>query len=210
MKVWNNDHRNVDVSDSDALVIVDVQRDFCPGGTLPVPDGDQVVPILNSYIERFQKAKAFIYATRDWHPPSHVSFKAYGGVWPSHCVQDSEGAEFHPDLELPADVKIISKAMLDKETYSGFDETELAQSLREHHIQRLFIGGLATDYCVKNTAIDALQSGFAVLLLMDAIRGINAQPNDSEKAIEELVHKGARKITLATVNLRACENRYGN
>ena len=161
--------REIVIDERDALIIVDVQRDFCSGGALPIPDGDQVVPILNNYLKLFDQARAPIFATRDWHPPDHTSFKAYSGVWPPHCIQDSEGAEFHPDLELVPDVKIISKATPNKEAYSGFDETELEISLRKNHIKRLFIGGLATDYCVKNTVLDALKLGFETILLVDAI-----------------------------------------
>lgn len=182
----------------DALVIVDVQRDFCPGGALPVTEGDQVVSVLNAYLKIFRKGKAQIYSTRDWHPPDHMSFKPYGGVWSPHCIQGSKGAEFHPDLILPKDVKTISKAANPcKEGYSGFDGTELKDELKKKDVGRVFVGGLATEYCVKNTVLDALRLRFETILLVDAIRGVNIKPNDSEKAIVEMIKKGARKATLS-------------
>lgn len=182
---------------NDVLIIVDVQRDFCPGGALPVPDGDKVVPILNEYIKRFRKAGTQIYATRDWHPPNHISFKAYGGIWPAHCIQNSEGAAFHPDLTLLEEVKIVSKATdPSKEAYSGFDPPQLKVELERKGIKRVFVGGLATDYCVKSTVLDSLELGFETILLVDAIRGVNVNPGDSEKAIEEMIRKGAITATL--------------
>jgi nicotinamidase/pyrazinamidase len=187
----------INIKDSDALIIIDVQRDFCTGGALPVPDGDQIVPNLNRYIKLFDYARASIYVTRDWHPPNHISFTQYGGIWPPHCIQDSEGGEFHPNLALSPDVTIISKATTpDKEAYSGFDDTDLAENLQNNHVKRLFIGGLATDYCVKNTVLDALKLGFVTYVLIDAIRGINIHPNDSQKAIDKMILNGAQPITL--------------
>jgi nicotinamidase/pyrazinamidase len=189
---------DIKLEKNDALIIVDVQNDFIPGGALPVPAGDQVIPVLNEYIKLFKKEGAGVFATRDWHPPNHVSFKAYGGPWPPHCIQQSEGAKFHPDLKLPADSSIISKAMNpSKESYSGFDETELDDKLRTQGVKKVFVGGLATDYCVKNTVLDAIKLGFKTVLLLDAIQGINAKPGDTEKAIDEMSLKGAEKITLA-------------
>ena len=189
---------DIKLEKNDALIIVDVQNDFIPGGALPVPAGDQVIPVLNEYIKLFKKEGAGVFATRDWHPPNHVSFKAYGGPWPPHCIQQSEGAKFHPDLKLPADASIISKAMNpSKESYSGFDETELDDKLRTQGVKKVFVGGLATDYCVKNTVLDAIKLGFKTVLLLDAIQGLNAKPGDTEKAIDEMSLKGAEKITLA-------------
>jgi nicotinamidase/pyrazinamidase len=186
------------INEKDALVIVDVQKDFCPRGALPVPEGGQVVPVLNEYMKRFRRAGAQIYITRDWHPSNHLSFTAYGGMWPPHCVQGSKGAEFHPDLTLPEEAKIISKATdPSKESYSGFDGTELEEELERKGVKRIFVGGLATDYCVKNTVLDALKLGYETILLLNAIRGMNIKPNDSEKAIEEMAKKGAKKATLS-------------
>jgi nicotinamidase/pyrazinamidase len=182
---------------TDALIIVDVQNDFCPGGALPVPEGDQVIPVLNDYIALFRKAKAEIFATRDWHPPNHVSFKAQGGRWPPHCIQNTEGAKFHPELKLSSDATVVSKAMDPrKEAYSGFDGTELANMLKTQGATRVFVGGLATDYCVKHTVLDARKLGFEVVLLLDATSGINARPNDVAKAINEMVESGAEQGTL--------------
>jgi len=185
------------IDEKDALIIVDVQKDFCPGGSLPVPEGDKVVSVINDYIKIFKKAQAQIFATRDWHPPNHMSFKTYGGIWPPHCIQESEGAEFHPHLKLPETVKIISKATdPSKEAYSGFDGTELKEELKKS-VKRVFVGGLATDYCVKNTVLDALKLGFEAILLLDATLGVNVKPDDSEKAIKEMIKKGAKKATLS-------------
>jgi len=183
--------------DKDALIIVDVQRDFCSGGALPVPDGEKIIPTLNKYIEKFSKAGALIVATRDWHPPNHMSFKDYGGIWPSHCVQGTLGAEFHPDLRLPREVKVVSKATsADKEAYSGFDGTNLEKELKDAGIKRVFVGGLATDYCVKSTVLDALRLGFETFLLVDAIKGVDVNPGDSERAIEEMIRRGAKRASL--------------
>jgi len=184
--------------DKDALIIVDVQKDFCTGGALPVPEGEKIVPVLNKYIEKFHEAGALIVATRDWHPPNHSSFKNHGGIWPPHCIQETLGAEFHPDLKLPKETKIISKATsADKEAYSGFDGTDLEKELKNAGIQRLFIGGLATDYCVKSTVLDALRLGFETVLLFDAIKGVDVNPGDSERAIKEMLEKGAKKGLLS-------------
>jgi len=184
-----------------ALIVVDVQRDFCAGGALPVPYGDEVVPILNHYVEKFEDAGAPIYATRDWHPEDHISFKSQGGIWPPHCVQGSEGAEFHPDLNLPQNVEIISKGdRNDLEAYSGFQDTQLLGKLKSRGIETVFVGGLATDYCVKNTVLDALRLGFETVLLEDAIQGVDVNPGDSEKAIEEMVGAGAEKATLSGIS----------
>ncbi|MCD6465147.1 nicotinamidase [Candidatus Bathyarchaeota archaeon] len=184
--------------DEDALIIVDVQVDFCPGGALPVPEGDKIVPILNKYIEKFDEAGALIVATRDWHPPNHSSFKTHGGPWPPHCIQGTRGAEFHPDLHLPKRTKIISKATdPSREAYSGFEGTGLSEELKKAGIKRVFVGGLATEYCVKSTVLDALKYGFETFLLEDAIKGIDAKPGDIDKAIAEMLQKGAKKISLS-------------
>jgi nicotinamidase/pyrazinamidase len=189
--------KDVSVGKTDALILVDVQNDFCPGGALPVPEGDQVIPVLNDYIKIFKKANAKIFATRDWHPPNHISFKAQGGPWPPHCIQNSEGAKFHPDMKLPSGTTIISKAMDPlKEAYSGFDGTELANTLKTQGATRVFVGGLATDYCVKNTVLDSRKLGFETVLLLDASRGINAEPYDVAKAIDKMVKSGAEQGTL--------------
>lgn len=183
----------------DALVVVDVQNDFCPGGSLAVTDGDKVVPVLNRYIARFKAGNLPIVATRDWHPEKTSHFKAHGGVWPGHCVQGSRGAEFHPDLRLPSDAVIVAKGMgADEDSYSGFQGlsdrgVKLADLLRSLGVERIFVGGLATDYCVKHTVLDGLREGFKVVLLEDAIRGVDLKPGDSERAIAEMVQAGTEK-----------------
>ena len=189
------------VNENDSLIVVDVQRDFCPGGALPVPDCNQIISALNKYIETFNRVRAKVFATRDWHPPNHVSFKPYGGPWPPHCVQRSKGAEFHPDLRLPRRAKVIFKATdPSRESYSGFDGTELRQELMNKRVKRVFIGGLATDYCVKNTVLDALRLGFETVLLADAIRGIDQRPGDSQRAIQEMIKQGAKTAVLSEVS----------
>jgi len=190
----------IKLREKDALVIVDLQNDFCPGGALAVPEGDKIVPVLNAYIERFSNSKSLIVATRDWHPENHISFVEQGGIWPKHCVQNTKGAEFHPDLKLPSDSIIVSKATEpDKEAYSGFDGTNLDKLLKGKGVTRLFVGGLATDYCVRATVLDALRLGFCVFLLLDAIKGVNVQPEDSERAIVEMLEKGAIGIVFEEI-----------
>lgn len=186
----------------DALVIVDVQNDFCPGGALAVRDGDAVVPVLNRYAERFAARAAAVFASRDWHPPVTRHFQAYGGVWPPHCVQGTPGADFHPGLVLPGGTTVLSKGMdPDRDAYSAFqaetgDAMEFAVALGECGIQRLFIGGLATDYCVKATALDALREGFEVVVLEDAVRAVDLSPGDGERALGEMRAAGARLARL--------------
>ncbi|MFB0515003.1 MAG: bifunctional nicotinamidase/pyrazinamidase [Candidatus Neomarinimicrobiota bacterium] len=175
-----------------ALIIVDLQNDFCPGGSLPVPDGDSIVPILNKLIETFSQAQRPIYATRDWHPEGHCSFKAQGGIWPTHCVQHTHGAQFHPDLQLPESATIISKAdTQDRDAYSGFDGTPLEALLKEAGVDQIVVCGLATDYCVKATVLDGLKAGLGVIVVEDAIRGVDVQPGDSQKALAEMGQAGA-------------------
>lgn len=179
---------------------MDVQNDFCPNGALPVPNGDEIIPVLNKYIEKFVKVGASIYATRDWHPPNHISFVSRGGVWPPHCVQNTKGAEFHPRLALPKDVRIVSKGFdPDREAYSGFEGTNLSSMLKAQGIRTVFIGGLATDYCVKATVLDALKEGFHVVFLEDASKGVDVNKGDSERAIKEMVEKGAEKATISQI-----------
>lgn len=189
----------------DALVIVDVQNDFCPGGSLAVPEGDQVVPVLNRYARRFAEAGAPIFASRDWHPEKTTHFQAYGGVWPPHCVQGTRGAEFHPDLALPDGTIVVSKGMdPNADAYSCFQADDpngmpFAAALGEKGAQRLFVGGLATDYCVKATVLDAAREGFQVVVLEDAIRAVNVNPGDGEKAIAEMEAAGAAFVTYESL-----------
>jgi len=180
------------LSKTDALVIVDLQRDFLPGGHLAVPRGDEVIPVLNLWIHAFVRANLPVFATRDWHPADHCSFKPQGGPWPVHCVIGSQGAEFAPTLELPTSTVIISKSSRrDIETYSGFEGTDLETCLRKLSMQRLYVGGLATDYCVLNTVRDGLLRGFEVRLLKKAIRAVNVKEGDGERAEQEMVRLGA-------------------
>ena len=181
----------------DALVIEDVQNDFCPGGSLAAPHGDEVVPALNQAIRQFSAAGAPIFASRDWHPQKTKHFKEHGGVWPPHCVQGTRGAEFHPDLALPADAIVVSKGMdPDVDSYSTFqaedsDGMPFSAALGERGAQRLYVGGLATDYCVKATVLDALHEGFEVIVLEDAIRAVDVNPGDGDRAIAEMKSHGA-------------------
>ncbi len=177
----------------DALIVVDMQRDFMPGGALPVQEGDKIVPRLNQYIRLFFERGLPVFFTRDWHPPDHISFKDQGGVWPPHCVQDTEGAKFHPDLYIPPDNRfIISKGTSrDFDAYSGFQGTMLDQLLKERGIRRVFVGGVATDYCVKNTVLGAINLGYEAFLLLDGIKGVDVKQGDSERAIEDMLGAGA-------------------
>lgn len=181
-----------------ALLIVDMQNDFCPGGSLAVPGGDEIIPVINRYIRLFQDKVLPVLASRDWHPPKTVHFKTCGGIWPAHCVQGSEGARFHPDLRLPDNVVVLSKGMNPErdDEYSDFHAvTEkgvpFPEILKEQGITRLYVSGIATDYCVKATVLDLLNHGFSVTLLADAVRGVNIFPDDSVKAMEEMVAAGA-------------------
>jgi nicotinamidase/pyrazinamidase len=181
-----------------ALVVVDVQQDFCPGGSLAVRHGDEVVPKLNEVIEAFEKANLPIFFTRDWHPPNHRSFRSQGGVWPPHCVMGTAGAEFHHGLKIPPGSAIVNKASDPSlEAYSGFQGTDLAEQLKRYHVKELFLGGLATDYCVKESSLDAIRCGFTVNVMKDCVRGVNLRRNDSALALRALAGKGARLVTSA-------------
>ena len=174
------------------LLVVNLQNDFCPGGALAVEGGDRVIPIANALI-RFFAAEGFgIVATRDWHPENHCSFKEQGGLWPPHCVQGSRGSQFHPDLKMPPGTLIVSGATSPrKEACSGFDGTSLEDRLEDLEAQTLFVIGLATDYYVKQTVLDACKLGFRVVVLEDGVRGIDAEPGDSQKALQEMKQAGA-------------------
>jgi nicotinamidase/pyrazinamidase len=182
----------------DALIVVDVQVDFLPGGSLAVPQGDAVIPVLDRYLAAFIRRGLPIFATRDWHPPNHCSFQPYGGPWPPHCVAGSAGAAFAPALELPVSTVLITLkgTQPDKDAYSAFDGTDLDARLRAQGVGRLFVGGLATDYCVLCTVEDGLKAGYAVVLLQDAIRAVNVRPGDGERAEAEMIRLGAIPIRL--------------
>jgi len=185
-----------------ALLIVDVQNDFCPGGALAVREGDRIISVLNKYIKIFLRKKLPIFVSRDWHPKESKHFKQFGGPWPKHCIQNTRGARFHPDLELPKGIIILSKGMdPDKDSYSAFQAvdsngTEFFKLLKTLGVNELFVGGLATDYCVKSSVLDALKFGLKVKLLTDAMKGVNIKPKDSENAIIEMASRGAEKTTL--------------
>lgn len=185
----------IQLTAGDALVIVDVQKDFLPGGNLAVPGGDAIVPILNNAIGLFEQLELPIIAIRDWHPPDHCSFLAQGGPWSPHCVAGTAGAEFATELRLPGTAHIISKATTpNAKAYSGFDGTPLQELLQTLKVKRVFIGGLATEYCVRNTVFDALQFGYTAFILIDAVMAIDLQPGDGQRAIAEMVLSGAAAI----------------
>lgn len=179
----------------DALLIVDVQNDFLPGGSLPVASGAAVLGPLNAWIARFQQARLPIFATRDWHPPGHCSFRPQGGPWPAHCVADSAGAAFPSQLALPPATIVVSKGrQREAEAYSGFAGSELDRELRDLGVARLFVGGLATDYCVLATVNDALRLGYRVVLLADAVRPVDARAGDGQRAIAAMCAAGAQLL----------------
>lgn len=175
---------------NDALLIVDVQNDFCSGGALAIAGGEEVVPVLNQWIKKAAAESIPVYASRDWHPQKHVSFTGQGGPWPPHCIQDTAGAAFHPDLQLPETAVLITKGTrFDHDQNSAFDETGWADHLRQEGITRLFIGGLALDVCVQATALDALENGLAVCLLKNGTRAVSE--SDGAAAVERMQAAGA-------------------
>ncbi|GAB7026606.1 nicotinamidase [Geotalea toluenoxydans] len=190
-----------------ALLIVDVQNDFCPGGMLAVAEGDRIIPALNGYCELFLNKNLPIFFSRDWHPQETSHFEAFGGAWPVHCIMESKGAEFHPALKVPEVATIISKGMdPSRDDYSAFDGvddsgTPFPELLRRLDVNTIFIGGLATDYCIKESALAALRQGFSVTLLEDAVRGVDLKPGDSAKAMAEMKTTGAKSTNLSTIDL---------
>ncbi|MFO7760445.1 MAG: isochorismatase family protein [Thermodesulfobacteriota bacterium] len=179
----------------DALIIVDLQNDFLPGGSLAVPRGEQVIGPLNKVIFLFTEKKLPIFATRDWHPAGHVSFMAQGGPWPQHCVQETKGAFFASDLKIPCQARIVSKGTNQgQDNYSGFEGTDLDSQLCNLQVGRLFVGGLAQDVCVKSTVLDACRLGYKVFVLQDGTRPVNLKPDDGEKAFNQMEEAGARII----------------
>ncbi|NPV88314.1 nicotinamidase [Coprothermobacteraceae bacterium] len=181
---------------TDALIVVDVQNDFCPGGALAVPQGDEIIPVVNRLIKKAEEADAIIVYTRDWHPKNHLSFADFGGIWPVHCVQGTPGADFHPDLYVSPQGAIVNKATdTEFEAYSGFQTVELHRILKNRGVKRVFIVGLATDYCVKETALDAIRLGYETYVIEDAVRGVNVNPDDSARALEEIRSKGGQVVS---------------
>jgi nicotinamidase/pyrazinamidase len=187
-----------------ALLVVDVQRDFCPGGALPAAGCDRIVPVINAYLAEARELAMFIYASRDWHPAVTAHFKPYGGEWPPHCVQGSPGAEFHPRLNLPASAIIISKGDdPERPGYSAFDgqapdDRPFLTDLRRRQIDALYITGLTTEYCVKQTTLDARRAGLHAIVLTDAIAAIDAHPGDMDRALSEMTRAGADLTTGLT------------
>jgi len=187
---------------ADALIIVDLQNDFLPGGSLGVPQGDEVVAPIQQLIDIYQTHGLPIVASRDWHPDGHCSFAEQGGPWPIHCVAGSHGAAFSDALPLEQVATIISKATtIEKDAYSAFNGTDLAEQLRARGVQRVAVCGLATDYCVLNTARDALENGFATLLVLDAIRAVDVHPGDGARAIATMQAAGAQPVHVDHLGL---------
>ncbi len=180
-----------------AVLVIDVQRDFCTGGALAVPGGDAVVPVLNAVVRAAHDRRMPVYASRDWHPAASGHFVTGGGVWPVHCVAESDGARFHPDLRLPPGAAVVSKGVEpDEDGFSAFDGrladgATLEESLRASGVARLIVGGLATDYCVRATVLDALRKGWPVTLLTDAVSAVDLEPDDGARALEEMRAAGA-------------------
>ena len=181
----------------DGLLLVDPQNDFCPGGSLAVAEGDAVMPVLNEWITAAKRTGVPIFVSRDWHPVRTTHFKDYGGVWPPHCVMGTRGAEFHPDLHLTSDAIVVSKGMGETEdAYSAFQArdasgTLLGALLDQRGVRHLYVAGLATDYCVKSSALDALNSHLGVTLVPEGMRAVNLQPTDGEQALAEMRARGA-------------------
>lgn len=177
----------------DALVIVDVQIDFCPGGALPIPGGDEVVPVVNRWVEAAARAGAPIYFSRDWHPEGHPSFREHGGQWPAHCVQDSPGAALHPCVRRPAGARLVTKGTrFDRDQYSAFDQTGLADALRREGVTRVFVAGLAQDVCVRASVLDAIEHGFETHLILAGTRPVTLE--GGRTALDEMRRAGARIV----------------
>jgi len=190
----------------DALLIVDVQVDFLPGGALGISDGDAVLGPINRLLGAWRGHGLPVFISRDWHPAGHCSFAAQGGPWPEHCVAGSPGAEFAAQLSMAATDIIISKATLvGKDAYSALDGTPLARALHERCIARLFIAGLATDYCVRATGLDARAAGLEVVVLADAVCAVDVRPGDGARALAELAAAGC-ELATTTALLRALEH----
>ncbi len=179
----------------DALIVVDPQVDFFPGGALAVAGADGILPAVNRAIEVFAERCLMVVVTRDWHPVNHCSFASQGGPWPPHCVRGTSGAELHPDLVLPPMFTMVHKAAAaDRESFSDFEGTGLGEYLRARGVRRIFVSGLALDYCVRATCLDGADAGFQVVLLTDATRAVNVHPDDGDRALAELVAVGVRPL----------------
>lgn len=171
----------------DALLVVDPQIDFFPGGALPVSDGDAILPTVNRALQVFTEAGRPIFVTRDWHPADHCSFSTEGGPWPEHCVKGTAGAELHPDLDLPPIFMVVQKATTsDREAYSDFEGTRLDEVLRAQGVERVVVCGLALEYCVRAACLDAVRAGFEAVLLIDGTRAVEVEPGDGDRTLEEM------------------------
>ncbi len=183
-----------------ALLVVDIQKDFCAGGALAAPGGDDIIPAVNRHLADARAREIAVYATRDWHPEQTSHFKEYGGAWPPHCVQGTTGAQFHPDLKLPPGAIIVNKGDdPQRHGYSAFDGhtsagKPLLDDLRDRRISRVYVMGIATDYCVRESALDALRAGLEVRVLADAIAGIDVRPGDAQRALDEISAAGAQIV----------------
>ncbi len=188
-----------------ALLIVDLQNDFCTGGSLAVSGGDEIIPTINKYIKFFTSKKFPVFASRDWHRKKSTHFKRFGGEWPTHCVQNTKGALFHPKLKLPKEVVVLSKGMDPKEdSYSAFQSKDsngmsFFNLLKIFGVNEIYICGLATDYCVRASSLDAIKLGFKVNLLLDAIKAVDLKPNDGQMAIDEMIKRGAKEFTFSNL-----------
>ncbi len=196
------DRGSISVKPKKALLVVDVQNDFCPGGALGIKDGDKIVPLINEYIGIFTAEKLPVFVTRDLHPQKTKHFKKFGGVWPVHCVENTPGAAFHPKLKIPKTAIIVSKGMdPGKDSYSAFQAEDasgmsLVNLLKVIGIEEIYVAGLATDYCVKYSTLEAIKNGFRVKVLIDAVKGVDLKPGDSEKALKEMIKMGAELIHI--------------
>ncbi len=187
-----------------ALIIVDLQNDFCPGGALAVPEGDKVVPVIQSWVNQFHQEREVIVTTQDAHPAHHISFHERGGPWPPHCIEGTVGFRLHPDLWLPADTPRFHKGFdLNRDAYSGFEARlseggartlPLAAFLHQEGVTDVYVAGLATDYCVRATVLDAIKAGFKTWVIADGVRGVDVHSGDSDRALVEMARHGAELI----------------
>lgn len=188
----------MNIGANDALIVVDVQNDFCPGGTAAVEDGDAVARKMSDLALNFSARDARVFATQDWHPTTHKSFAENGGIWPAHCVRGTEGAGFHRELKLPVGSSIVRKGEdAQSDAYSGFDGTSLDSHLQRLDVKRIFVGGLSTEYAVQHTIYDALQKGYSAFVITDAISAVNANPDDDQRALDSMLSSGAKPVTTS-------------
>jgi len=187
-------------TNGNALLVIDIQLDFMPYGSLAVKDGDKIIPVINKLVKLFSANEDMIFFSRDWHPEKHCSFSENGGTWPEHCIRGTRGARFHPDVQIPETSKIISKATTEsKVAYSAFEDTELAEELEKNNINTLYVCGLATDVCVRSTVLDGLKLGLTVIVVSDAVKAVELEPGDGDRAIHEMNAAGAEIVESSMV-----------